>query len=152
MQVAVRQLQEERDAALAEAASAQDSERLIATQQRQIDELASANRAAETRLTELDQQRAAAQGPPSIADVRFEQDGNVDRVIIEIAAGAEFMSQPWEDGLAVIVFDDASLPDALRRTLDTQAFNCKARSLRSFARSPTASSGSSLALPTRRLP
>jgi type IV pilus assembly protein PilQ len=132
MQIAVRQLQEERDAALAQVASAQDSERLIAAQQRQLDELASANRAAEARLNELGQQWAATQGPPSIADVRFEQDGNVDRVIIEIAAGAEFMSQPWEDGLAAIVFDDASLPDSLRRTLDTQAFNGPVRFVSSY--------------------
>jgi type IV pilus assembly protein PilQ len=115
-------LQQERDAALAQAATAADAQTIIAAQQQQIDALAAENQSAEARLEQLRSEWAATTGPANIADVRFEQQDGVDRVIIEVPAGSSFVSQPWEDGRAAIVFDQATLPDALRRTLDTQAF------------------------------
>lgn len=65
----------------------------------------------------------AAVGPVTISDVRFEQLDGVDRIIIEVPAGAAFVSEPWSDDRSSITFEGAVLPDALQRTLDTQAFD-----------------------------
>ena len=76
-------------------------------------------------IAELERQRAeqpvvVPAGP--IADIRFEHVDGVDRVVIDGSAGLAFETLPFEDGRSGIVFDGTTLPDRLRRTLDTQAF------------------------------
>ncbi len=64
----------------------------------------------------------AVAGPASIGDIRFEQDDGVDRIVIDVPAGANFVSEPWADDRSAMTFAGAVLPDHLQRTLDTQAF------------------------------
>ena len=67
--------------------------------------------------------RSASEGLPEIEDLRFEQIDGVDRVVLEMSGtGAEVRSLPWADGRAGLLITGASLPDHLRRTLDTRAF------------------------------
>lgn len=68
----------------------------------------------------------------ALSDVRFEHVDGVDRVIIQVAAGAEFLSEPWTDGRSALSFPAATLPDHLRRTLDTQAFNGPVSAISSY--------------------
>lgn len=72
-------------------------------------------------ITELETMAAAPTGG-DIADIRFEHEDGIDRIVIEAGNGTEFTSLPYEDGRSAIVFPAANLPDRLRRTLDTQAF------------------------------
>lgn len=75
-------------------------------------------------IAQLERERAEAPvvttGP--IEDIRFEHVDGVDRVVIEGSANLAFETLPYEDGRTGIVFGSTSLPDRLRRTLDTQAF------------------------------
>ncbi len=123
----------EQNIAAREAAGEQTRElqALVAERDRQLQAL-------ETRRAELealvarDEAPAAVTAPepaaPAVAtvaaiqDVRFEHVDGVDRVVIDVPGGAEFQAQPWADGRAALVFEAATLPDHLRRTLDTQAF------------------------------
>ena len=78
-----------------------------------------------TMIAELERQRAetpvvVSAGP--IQDIRFEHVDGVDRVVIDGSAGLAFETLPYEEGRSGIVFGDTTLPDRLRRTLDTQAF------------------------------
>jgi type IV pilus assembly protein PilQ len=57
-----------------------------------------------------------------ITDIRFEHVDGVDRVVIETGANADYRALPAEAGRSGVVLPAASLPDRLRRTLDTQAF------------------------------
>ena len=67
--------------------------------------------------------RPASQDLAEIEDLRFEQIDGVDRVVLEMSGtGAEVSSLPWIDGRAGLLITGASLPDNLRRTLDTRAF------------------------------
>lgn len=59
----------------------------------------------------------------SVRDVRFEQDGETARIIVDVTGDVAFESEPWQGGRATLVLAGASLPDHLRRTLDTQAFD-----------------------------
>ena len=59
---------------------------------------------------------------PAIRDIRFEHVDGMDRVVIETAGSIEYAALPLEDGRSAITFAGAELPDALRRTLDTRAF------------------------------
>jgi len=77
---------------------------------------------AEARSVEELRQRWSSAGV-AITDVRFEHIDGIDRVVIHVPAGASFSSQPWDDGRASLMFENVSLPDHLRRTLDTQAFD-----------------------------
>jgi len=117
----------------AEAARAEQAE-VIASQQAQLDALTAERDQAVQRATSVEelQQRWEATSN-EIRDVRFEHVDGVDRVVIEVDAGVEFASAPWADGRAAITFSDAVLPDALRRTLDTQAFDGPVAFVSSYA-------------------
>ncbi len=95
-------------AALEEARSSQDAQQQLIQEQAAV-------------IETLQVAQAAAPGS-SISDIRFEHDGNVDRIVIEAPHGLEFSTLPYEDGRSAILFSGADLPDRLRRTLDTQAF------------------------------
>ncbi|MFT6397666.1 MAG: type IV pilus assembly protein PilQ [Bradymonadia bacterium] len=75
-------------------------------------------------IAQLERERVEAAvvttGP--IQDIRFEHVDGVDRVVIEGSANLAFETLPYEDGRTGIVFGSTTLPDRLRRTLDTQAF------------------------------
>lgn len=120
------------------AAQEQQSE-LIVAQQSEISRLAQERDAAQAELAQqsstIEDLRArwesvndtaptapVAVGPVTIGDVRYEQVDGVDRVIIEVPAGAQFVSEPFGTDRSSITFAGAVLPDALQRTLDTQAF------------------------------
>ncbi len=97
--------------ALATARSSQEEQQQLIQQQTEL-------------IAELERERAeapvVAAGP--IEDIRFEHVDGVDRVVIEGSANLAFETLPYEDGRTGIVFGATSLPDRLRRTLDTQAF------------------------------
>jgi type IV pilus assembly protein PilQ len=118
-------------------AAQREQSQVIADQQSEIARLSGERDAAVAAVAEqvstIDDLRAqweatptaapmVATGPVTISDVRFEQVDGVDRIIIEVPAGAEFTSEPWSDDRSSITFAGAVLPDALQRTLDTQAF------------------------------
>ena len=67
-------------------------------------------------------QAIAATSDGEIDDIRFEHVDGVDRVVIAGSAGLAFETLPFVEGRSGIVFDGTTLPDRLRRTLDTQAF------------------------------
>jgi type IV pilus assembly protein PilQ len=132
-------LQQERDAALAlarqadvvQASARQEREAMqeqLDSEQARYAALEQQHQDVARRLMAIEAQPAEvpsatqSAGPAVIRDVRFEQDGAVDRIVIEVAAGARFESQAWEQGRAGLNFAQAQLPDHLRRTLDTQAF------------------------------
>ena len=67
--------------------------------------------------------RIASPANAEITDLRFEQIDGVDRVVLEMeGTGAEVRSLPWVDGRASLLVSGATLPEHLRRTLDTRAF------------------------------
>jgi type IV pilus assembly protein PilQ len=58
-----------------------------------------------------------------IIDVRFEQDGNVDRILVEFAGtGGELVPLSREGSRAGVLIEGVILPEELQRTLDTRAF------------------------------
>ena len=115
------------EAALEEAlqtarSSQEEQQALIAEQSEMIAQLereraAAAEAAEEAAIAES---IAITAGP--IQDIRFEHVDGVDRVVIDGSAGLAFETLPFADGRSGIVFDGTTLPDRLRRTLDTQAF------------------------------
>ena len=73
-------------------------------------------------------------GTVQLTDVRFEQTGGIDRVVLDFSGqGADVQSMPWVDGRAALLVRGAELPDALRRTLDTRAFEGPVHFISSFA-------------------
>lgn len=78
-----------------------------------------------TARTAQDEHRSAvaAAANPGVQDIRFESNDGVDRVIIQVPANADFTTLPGDQTRAALALPGASLPDALRRTLDTQAFD-----------------------------
>lgn len=94
--------------ALGEARRSQEEQQALIQRQAQL-------------IAQLEAAGPAPSGGP-IADIRFEHEAGLDRIVIEAGTGAAYSTLPYEDGRSAIVFSAATLPDRLRRTLDTQAF------------------------------
>lgn len=96
-------------AALNEARAAQEEQQSLIQQQAAL-------------IEELEATRDTVAAGGEIGDIRFEHDEGVDRIVIEAPNGSDFSTLPFEEGRSAILFANATLPDRLRRTLDTQAF------------------------------
>ncbi len=57
----------------------------------------------------------------AVSNVRFDHQGGIDRVIVELSSRAEY-SESTEAGRSVLELRGVRLPDALQRKLDTAAF------------------------------
>jgi type IV pilus assembly protein PilQ len=68
----------------------------------------------------------------TIKAVRFQQHGDVSRIIIELNAPGDFETIPWSGGKASLIIKGAKLPKSLQRTLDTQAFGGTVRYVSSY--------------------
>lgn len=68
----------------------------------------------------------------SIKSVRFQQKGDISRIIIDLERAGAFETMPWQGGKAALVLKDVDLPKRLQRTLDTQAFGGTVRTISSF--------------------
>lgn len=97
-----------------------DLEVALATARRAQSEQQSIIAAQASTIQALQQQQVATTGP--VSDIRFEHVGGVDRVVIDVPSGVELEPLPSEDGRSTLTLAGTTLPDALRRTLDTQAF------------------------------
>ena len=69
----------------------------------------------------------------AVGNVRFDHQGGVDRVIIELASRAEY-SESTEAGRSVLELRGVHLPDALQRKLDTAAFGGPVRAISTYRR------------------
>ncbi|MFT5991706.1 MAG: type IV pilus assembly protein PilQ [Bradymonadia bacterium] len=89
------------------------------------DSLARARQAQAAQQLMLAQQetQAAQATDNAIRNIRFEHADGFDRVIVEVANTADFNALPPANGRAALELPGATLPDELRRTLDTQAFD-----------------------------
>lgn len=66
---------------------------------------------------------AAQNAAPVIQDIRFESVDGVDRVVITVPSSADFTTLPGDGARSAMTLPGSQLPDALRRTLDTQAYD-----------------------------
>lgn len=69
---------------------------------------------------------------PRVEDVRFEHAESVDRVVIELSENARFRPRPSAPGSAVLLLEEAELPEALHRTLDVSAFGGKVSAISAY--------------------
>ena len=68
----------------------------------------------------------------TVKAVRFQQKGEISRIIIELDRPGNFETVPWNGGKASLVIDGVLLPKSLERTLDTQAFGGTVRYVSSY--------------------
>jgi type IV pilus assembly protein PilQ len=68
----------------------------------------------------------------AIKSVRFQQKGDVSRIIIDLEKPGNFETVPWQSGKAALILKGVELPKKLERTLDTQAFGGTVRTISSF--------------------
>ena len=140
----VARVEAERDAAL-RAAQAREQELQAALGASESDRArqAAVIEAQRAELEELRRQQSAAaasapaastpsEGPVRVSDVRFEQHGDVQRVIVEGTGPLQHVSSPWEEGQAQLVIEAGGMAERLQRRLDTTAFDGPVRSVASF--------------------
>ncbi len=72
-------------------------------------------------------------GAATVANVRFDHQGGIDRVIVELSSRAEY-SESTEADRSVVELCGVRLPDALQRTLDTAAFGGPVRAISAYRR------------------
>mgnify|MGYP001942620426 CR=1 FL=1 len=75
---------------------------------------------------------AVVQTGNAVKAVRFQQKGDISRIIIELDRPGNFETVPWKGGKASLLLNDAELPNNLERTLDTQAFGGTVRYVSSY--------------------
>lgn len=115
------QMQAERQAQQARI-DAQERELEELRSQRAEDQRAQAAPAPQAQPAAQAQPEPAAPASPSIRDIRFEQQADAYRVVIESDSPIEVETTTWEEGVATMILRDATLPLQLQRRLDTQAF------------------------------
>jgi type IV pilus assembly protein PilQ len=75
---------------------------------------------------------AIVETPNGIKSVRFQQKGEVSRIVIELEKPGKFENIPLKNGKASLLFKGIELPRKLERTLDTQAFGGPVKFVSSF--------------------
>ncbi len=82
--------------------------------------------------------RVTAKPTMKIKDIRFVDENDRSKIIVEHTGKADFMLQEGDDGTVILYLDGAKLPRALERTMDTSELPTPVRSVSSFgARSKT---------------
>jgi type IV pilus assembly protein PilQ len=77
---------------------------------------------------------AAARGPATVTDVRFEHQSSFDRIIVELSSSAPFSQPGNKAGKSVIELSGVRLPDALQRKLDVGAYGGPVRAISTYRR------------------
>ncbi|TVR01463.1 MAG: type IV pilus secretin PilQ [Deltaproteobacteria bacterium] len=128
-----RSSSEELDALRSELAAAQGE---IAEREQELDALRAQRR--QVAPVEAAAPREDARPEPEsrqplrIRDVRFEQEGEVSRVIIEVSERARYTAEAWDSERMAVVFEGVSLAEHLRRRVDTSALAGPVESIASF--------------------
>lgn len=118
-----RQKEEARVAELRKGATASSESRLVAVTEK--GDQATLHIKGDTRS-------AVVETHNTIKAVRFQQQDDVSRIIIQLNEPGDFETVPWKAGKASLRIKGVKLPKSLERTLDTQAFGGTVRYVSSY--------------------
>ncbi len=79
-----------------------------------------------------DTRAAVVETHNTIKAVRFQQQDDISRIIIQLNEPGDFETVPWKAGKASLLIKGVKLPKSLQRTLDTQAFGGTVRYVSSY--------------------